>query len=105
MLKTDDASRLAAAADQLVRRELPDASDNTREALVTAVTNLLIEHVNIERERAVRTCRKRAEVWGRTPPAAAPAPAREEARARANEASYIADLLDAGHDELPHFVM
>lgn len=104
MLKTNDASRLASAADDLIRRELPDAGNNTREALVTAVTNLLIEHVNVERERAVRTCRKRAEVWRRTPAASGPTPAREEARARANEAAYIADILDAG-EELPQFVM
>ena len=104
MLKRTDASRLAAAADSLVRRELPDALDNTRERLVTAVTNLLIEHVHGERDRAVRTCRKRSEVWRTTTAANGPAPAREEARARANEASYLADLLEAG-DELPQFVM
>jgi len=104
MLRTIDATRLAAGADALVRREVPDATDNTRERLVTAVTNLLIEHVSIERDRAVRTCRKRAELWRNTAAASGPAPAREEARARANEASYVADLLEAG-EELPQFVM
>ena len=104
MLKQTDASRLAAAAAALVRRQLPDAADNSREALVTAITNLLIEHVHTERDRAVRICRKRSELWRTTTNASGPPPAREEARARANEASYLADLLEAG-EELPQFVM
>jgi hypothetical protein len=103
MLKTADSTRLVAAAGDLVRRELPDASDNTRQSLVTAVTNLLIEAVNHERERAVGVCRKRADLWRKTPSANGPAAIREEARARANEAAYLADLLDAG-EELPGFV-
>jgi hypothetical protein len=55
------------------------------------------ELVARERAKWVRICRERAALWRRTqmnvqgPPAA-----REEARARANEADFIADLIAAG---------
>lgn len=57
------------------------------------------EQVQIERERCVRICRRRAELWRKTSVArSGPAGAREEARARANEAAYLADLLASGED-------
>lgn len=57
------------------------------------------EHALRERERCVRICRRRAELWRKTSTArTAPAGAREEARARANEATYLADLLASGAD-------
>lgn len=47
-----------------------------------------------ERERCSAICRERAELWRRTPAASSDIPAaRDEARARANEAAYLADLL------------
>lgn len=52
-----------------------------------------------ERERCATICRRRAELWRKT--GAAPgfvASLREEARARANEAEYLADLLASGED-------
>jgi hypothetical protein len=59
--------------------------------------------VQVERERCVAICRSRAELWRRTASRATVAAAREEARARANEASYLADLIESGSDlsELP----
>jgi hypothetical protein len=52
-----------------------------------------------ERERCVRICRRRAELWRKTSAARSGlAGAREEARARANEATYLADLLASGED-------
>jgi hypothetical protein len=57
------------------------------------------DEVRRERERCVRICRRRAELWRKTSGArAGVAAAREEARARANEASYLADLLATGDD-------
>lgn len=50
-----------------------------------------------ERERCVAVCRRRAELWRETS-ARNPAGALEEARARANEADYLADLLAHGAD-------
>lgn len=50
-----------------------------------------------ERERCVAICRRRAELWRTTAAAgSAIAAARLEAQARANEAAYLADLLESG---------
>ena len=52
-----------------------------------------------ERDRCVQICRRRAELWRKTSATrGVPSGAREEARARANEAAYLADLLDGGGD-------
>ena len=52
-----------------------------------------------ERERCAELCRRRAELWRRTDAARSSLPsAREEARARANEAAYLADLIESGTD-------
>ena len=57
------------------------------------------ELVERERRRCVALCRRRAELWRRTLAARSPvAAAREEARARAHEAEYLADLLATGSD-------
>lgn len=54
-----------------------------------------------ERERCVAICRRRAELWRTTSLAGSTiAAARQEAQARANEAAYLADLLESGA-ELP----
>jgi hypothetical protein len=55
--------------------------------------------VDSERERCVSICKRRAELWRSTSLATSTvASAREEARARANEAAYLADLLASGAD-------
>jgi hypothetical protein len=48
--------------------------------------------VGRERDRCVQLCRKRAALWSNTTMASMPM-GREESRARANEASYLADLI------------
>ena len=58
----------------------------------------IAEEVQRERERCVRICRRRAELWRKTSAAPGSMSAREEARARANEATYLADLLATGDD-------
>ena len=50
-----------------------------------------------ERRRCVAICRRRAELW-RKAFARHSMAALEEARARANEAPYLADLLESGAD-------
>jgi hypothetical protein len=52
----------------------------------------------LERERCVTLCRRRAELWRATSERSPVVGAREEARARANEAAYLADLLASGVD-------
>ena len=57
------------------------------------------ERVRQERERCVALCRRRAELWRKTGAARGSiASVKEEARARANEAAYLADLLASGSD-------
>ena len=54
-----------------------------------------------ERDRCVAICRRRAELWRRTALRATLPIARDEAQARANEAAYLADLLESGADLEP----
>lgn len=55
-----------------------------------------------ERERCVAICRRRAALWRQTSAASSAIPAaRHEAQARANEATYLADLLESGEDVPP----
>jgi hypothetical protein len=55
--------------------------------------------VQRERKRCVAICRRRAELWRNTSAArSSVAAAQEEARARANEAAYLADVLESGSD-------
>lgn len=51
-----------------------------------------------ERQRCVAICRRRADLWRTTAARRPVAGALEEARARANEAEYLADLLESGAD-------
>lgn len=58
--------------------------------------------VQRERARCVAICRRRAELWRKTSEARSTiASAQQEARARANEAAYLADLLESGTDVGP----
>lgn len=61
------------------------------DALASAVGELLAG----ERRRCARLCRDRVELWRNTALARSSLPpAREEARARANEAQYLADAIE-----------
>ena len=57
-----------------------------------------LDDVRRERQRCVQICRRRAELWRKTSTTVSSIAAREEARARANEATYLADLLATGKD-------
>ena len=48
-----------------------------------------------ERQRCVALCQARMELWRKTAERATAPIARDEARARANEAAYLADLLNS----------
>jgi hypothetical protein len=57
------------------------------------------EAVRRERQRCAEVCRRRAETWRNTSLASSTmAAARDEARARANEAAYLADLIESRTD-------
>ena len=51
-----------------------------------------------ERDRCVSICRRRAELWRQMAAHHPVGAALEEAQARANEAAYLADLLESGSD-------
>ena len=66
-----------------------------RDKLIAAVERLVNDAIAAERNRCIAVCRERAAVWRRTNQAKSDIPAaRDEARARANEAGYLADLLE-----------
>jgi hypothetical protein len=62
-----------------------------RPILLEAIANLIAKQVAAERTRCRSICEQRAELWRNTEGGASPLA--QEARSRANEAIYIADLL------------
>ena len=56
------------------------------------IDEALSQLVSRERDRCVQLCKKRAALWTNTTMASMPM-GRDESRARANEASYLADLI------------
>lgn len=62
-----------------------------RPILLEAITNLISHHVAAERTRCRALCEQRAELWRNTENSKTPLA--QEARCRANEATYLADLL------------
>ena len=87
------------ASEAALRELLKDVPSDVRRRVSQEVGVLIEEHVQGERERCVAMCRRRAEVWRKTSAArSAVTSAREEARARANEAIYLADLIESGAD-------
>ena len=62
-----------------------------RPILLEAIANLISHHVAAERTRCRALCEQRAELWRNTE--GGTTPLAQEARSRANEATYIADLM------------
>jgi hypothetical protein len=80
---------------QTLREIPPETSDR----LIRQVGQLLEEQIEKERERCATECRRRSDLWRHTTQSGIEAsPGREEARARANEALYLADLLASGRE-------
>jgi hypothetical protein len=77
-------------ADELKHQLMP-VPLTTRPILLEAITNLISKHVAAERTRCRAVCEQRAELWRNTK--GGTSPLAQEARSRANEATYIADLL------------
>lgn len=73
-----------------------------QDAVLRRVVELVRASARAEREHCTQLCRHRADVWSGTLAATSAVPqARDEARARANEARYLADLIETGHDLYP----
>jgi hypothetical protein len=87
------------ATEAALRELLTDVPSNVRRRILQEVGVLIEEHVQEERERCVAMCQRRGALWKKTSAAkSGVAAAREEARARANEARYLADLIESGAD-------
>ena len=98
---TPHEARTLLAARRLVREELPETSGERRAEIARRVAELVDGEVLRERGRCAEVCRYRAGLWEGTPSGPAPAGFREEARARRNEALYLADLIEAGDEFFP----
>jgi hypothetical protein len=66
-------------------------SQRSRIFTLQAIANLIAKQVAAERTRCRALCEQRAELWRNTE--GGKSPLAQEARFRANEAIYIADLL------------
>lgn len=71
----------------------------TRPILIEAIATLISKHVAAERTRCRALCERRAELWRNAENSRGLLA--EEARFRANEAIYIADLLHPGESIAP----
>ncbi|HEX3395173.1 MAG TPA: hypothetical protein VHS76_00640 [Steroidobacteraceae bacterium] len=74
---------------ELQLRAVPPAM---RPKFAEAIARFATKYVDEERSRCRILCKRRAELWRNTRGAASPLGA-EEARSRANEADYLADLI------------
>ena len=77
-------------AEELKHQMLP-VPLAARPILLEAIASLIAKHVTTERDRCRAVCEHRAELWRNTQ--GGTTPLAQEARSRANEAIYIADLL------------
>ena len=77
-------------ADALKHQLLP-VPLAARPILLEAIANLVSKHVAAERSRYRELCEQHAELWRNTE--SGKSPLAQEARFRANEAIYLADLL------------
>jgi hypothetical protein len=77
-------------ADELQHQLMP-VPLAARPILLEAITNLISKQVMAERTRCRELCEQRAQLWRNTE--GGKSPLAQEARSRANEAIYIADLL------------
>jgi hypothetical protein len=78
-------------ADELKHQLMP-VPLSTQPILLEAITHLISKHVVAERTRCRALCEQRAELWQNTK--GGTGPLAQEARSRANEATYIADLFN-----------
>jgi hypothetical protein len=92
-------------SERLLRKIRTSLAERVDAATVAALESVFVgvvdEEVRLERQRCVDICEARAELWTNTSGAKSSiAAAREEARARANEATCLADLIAQGNSEL-----
>ena len=77
--------------DDALKHQMMPVPLPARPILLEAIANLVAKHVAAERARCRELCEQRAELWRNTE--SGKNPLAQEARFRANEAMYLADLL------------
>jgi hypothetical protein len=98
-MKSDN---LYVLVNEKIGNDLAQLPAALKEQVMRKVVEVLERAVTDERARCAGIARGRAEIWRRTPLASSEmAAAREEARARANEAVVIADLIDTPESTVP----
>jgi hypothetical protein len=86
-------------AEEALRELLTEIPHEVQQRVLQRVGGVIAQERQREREQCVGVCRRRADLWRHTSQSRSSlAIAREEARARANEATYLADLLVTGRD-------
>lgn len=98
---TDRSDQVPVLAHQLLRELLAPLPAEVRDEVLRRVLELVADEVDYEKRRCAELCVERADLWLSTSPAGASASqeAQEEARARGNEARYLADLILAEDEE------
>jgi hypothetical protein len=100
MTEGKTAARVVSAVQAALSATIGSLGSDARHALVTRLARIVEAEVKAERDQCIQICRGRAELWSGTFAATSPIDsAREEARARANEATCLADLLEARSSE------
>jgi hypothetical protein len=92
---SDDAAAILILAHEILYEIGVPPSEDVASKISARIEEALNRVVGYERERCVTICKKRAALWSNTAMASS-ALGREESRARANEATYIADAIRSG---------
>jgi hypothetical protein len=92
---SNDVAAIRILSHEIIYEIGVSVSENVASRISTRIEEAVNQFVRRERERCVALCKKRAALWSNTPMASSPL-GREESRARANEATYIADAIRVG---------
>ena len=94
MIPPDRGRRILTALQAALGEVLEGATAETRAAVLERLEAVVESEIIRERKRCVALCEQRAAIWQKTSSASSNvAAARDEARARSNEAEYLADVL------------
>ncbi|HVR44360.1 MAG TPA: hypothetical protein VMS56_13060 [Thermoanaerobaculia bacterium] len=95
--RTGPSDAIRAAIDEVLS-DLADDGRPPKHDLAVRIAALVADRIAEERKRCAGLCRARGELWVRTEATSSATPLQTEARARSNEARYLADLLESGED-------
>lgn len=83
----------------ILQEEIPEIDPGLRRRMMDRLLSFMADAVLAERTRCAQLCRDRGSLWERTSMSTSTIPeAVAEARSRANEAKYLADLIELEHE-------